>query len=292
MRIIITGAGGLLGRRLVTLLTERGHAVTGLSHAALDITDFQAIQRQIGAFAPDLVLHAAAMTQVDRCAEQPDEAIRVNGFGTQNLALACHRIGAALAYISTNEVFDGERAAPYLEYDVTRPINPYGYSKWVGEQAIRDLLPRHYIFRTSWLFAHGGDNFVQRLVKMAASGSALQVVTNEVAAPTYAEDCAAAICRLIETERFGIYHVVNEGNASRYAFARHVLDCAGYADVPIKPIIGAQRPRPSKPPMYSTLRNFAAAQMGITLRPWREAVSAFFEQERAITVHEISPVRQ
>lgn len=280
MRIIITGAGGLLGRRLAAFLMARDHDVTSLTHASLDITDFEAVNRRIGQAAPDLVIHAAAMTQVDRCAEQPDEALHVNGFGTQNMALACHRYGAALAFISTNEVFDGERAAPYLEYDTPRPINPYGYSKWVGEQAIRDLLPRHYIVRTSWLFAHGGDNFLQRVVNMAEQRTPIAVVTNEVAAPTYAEDCAEAISRLVETERYGIYHLVNEGSANRYTFARHILDCAGYADVLIQPIIGAQRPRPSKPPTYSTLRNFAAAQMGITLRPWHEAVNAYFDRNR------------
>jgi dTDP-4-dehydrorhamnose reductase len=281
MRILVTGAGGLLGRRVMAELTARGHTAQGVTHAALDITDFEAVSRVVGEAAPDLVIHCAAMTHVDRCAEQPDEALCVNGFGTQNVALACQQHGAALAYVSSNEVFDGERAIPYLEYDPTHPINPYGYSKWVGEQAVRDLLPRHYVIRTSWLFAHGGENFLHRLVKAATRGDALAVVTNEVAVPTYAEDLAEAVVRLVETGRYGIYHLVNNGSASRYQFARHLLDCAGFAGIPIMPIIAAQRPRPSRPPTYSVLRNFAAAQMGITLRPWQEAVSAFFSRERA-----------
>ena len=281
MRIVVTGAGGLLGRRVMAELTARGHTSIGVTHAALDITDFGAVRRVIGDAKPDLVVHCAAMTHVDRCAEQPDEALRINGYGTQNIALACHQYGAALAYLSSNEVFDGERAIPYLEYDATHPVNPYGYSKWVGEQAVRDLLPRHYIIRTSWLFAHGGDNFLHRLVKAAARGESLSVVTNEVAVPTYADDLAEAIGQLVETERYGVYHLVNAGSASRYQFARHLLDCAGYADLPITPIISAQRPRPSRPPTYCVLRNFAAAQLGITLRPWQAAVSAFFDRERA-----------
>lgn len=281
MRILVTGAGGLLGRRVMAELTGRGHVAQGVTHSALDITNFESVRRLVGEVAPDLVIHCAAMTHVNRCAEQPDEALLVNGYGTQNVALACHQYGAALAYVSSNEVFDGERGLPYLEYDQTHPINPYGYSKWVGEQAIRDLLPRHYVIRTSWLFAHGGDNFLHQLVKVATRGESISVVTNEVAVPTYVDDLAVALVRLIETGRYGIYHLVNDGSANRYQFARHLLDCAGFVGIPITPIIVAQRPRPSHPPTYSVLRNFAAAQLGITLRPWQEAVSAFFARERA-----------
>jgi dTDP-4-dehydrorhamnose reductase len=280
MRILVTGAGGLLGRRVMAELTARGHTPQGVPHTVLDITDCEAVSRVVGDARPELVIHCAAMTQVDRCAEQPDQALRVNGFGTHNVALACQQSGAALAYVSSNEVFDGEQAVPYLEYDATHPINPYGYSKWVGEQAVRELLPRHFVIRTSWLFAHGGDNFLHRLVRAATRGEALAVVTNEVAVPTYAEDLAEAVVRLVETGRYGIYHLVNDGSASRYQFARHLLDCAGFTGVPIMPIIAAQRPRPSQPPTYSVLRNFAAAELGIRLRPWQAAVSAFFARER------------
>src|SRR5579859_464666 len=236
MRILVTGVGGLLGRRVMAELTGRGHAAQGVTHSVLDITNFESVRRLVGEVAPDLVIHCAAMTHVNRCAEQPDEALLVNGYGTQNVALACHQYGAALAYVSSNEVFDGERGLPYLEYDQTHPINPYGYSKWVGEQAVRDLLPRHYVIRTSWLFAHGGDNFLHQLVKVATRGESISVVTNEVAVPTYAEDLTEAIVKLVETGRYGIYHLVNEGGASRYQFARYLLDCAGYSDVPITPI--------------------------------------------------------
>jgi|SRR5579859_3803296 len=284
MRIVVTGAGGQLGRRLMVELSARGQVAIGLTHSQFDMTDPSATRRAIGEIMPDLVIHCAGMTQVDRCAEQPDEALRVNGFGAQNVALACQRCRAAMAYVSTNEVFDGQQGAPYLEYDTPRPINPYGYSKWVGEQAVRELLFRHYIIRTSWVFSHGGTNFVHRLLLSASQGMPISVVTDEVAAPTYADDLAEAIARLIETGHYATYHLVNSGSASRYRFARHALDCAGYADVPISPILSAQRPRPSHPPTYSTLRNFSAALLGIELRPWQAAVEAFFVRERAQAV--------
>jgi len=289
MKILVTGAHGLLGRCLLTELAARGHIPTGSARSTLDITNLVQAQRVINEVQPDMVIHCAAMTQVDRCAEQPEEALRINGFGTQQMALACQKSGIPLAYISTNEVFDGEQVAGYLEYDQPRPINPYGYSKWVGEQAVRDLLPHHYIIRTSWGFAHGGDNFLHRVIKTAARGDTLSVVTNEIATPTYADDLAAAITRLVETEQYGIYHLVNDGRASRYQFARYLLDCAGYIGTPITPIISAQRPRPSRPPVYGVLRNFVAAQIGITLRPWQTAVSDFFVREQASGSSEFSP---
>lgn len=280
MRVLVTGAKGLLGRRLVMALEGVGHAVIGWDVDELDITDHAATVRQFRTVMPDLVIHCAALTNVDRCAELPDEALRVNGFGAQNVALAANDCGASMLHISTNEVFDGERNTPYLEYDATRPINPYGYSKWVAEQAILRLIPRHYIVRISWLFGHGGTNFLQKITQLAAQGRPLSVVTNEVAAPTYTDDLCEALMRLIDTGRYGIYHLTNEGGASRYAFARYILDVAGYADLPIQPINSAQWPRPSRPPTYATLRNFNAAQMGITLRPWQEAVELYFAREK------------
>lgn len=280
MDILVTGAGGLLGRQLMETLRSIGHQVTGWDVAELDITDYRQTVRAIRQLSPALIIHCAALTNVDLCAEQPDLALRVNGYGTENVALAAAVCGAALVYISSNEVFDGEQSAPYLEADRTRPINPYGYSKWVGEQAVLRLTPQHYIVRISWLFGHGGANFLQKITHAAREGKPLSVVTNEVAAPTYTEDFCEALTALIDTGRFGIYHLTNEGGVSRYAFARHILDCAGFADTPITPINSVQWRRPSQPPTYATLRNFNGAQLGITLRPWQQAVAAYFTQER------------
>ncbi|MEP7288473.1 MAG: dTDP-4-dehydrorhamnose reductase [Chloroflexota bacterium] len=281
MKILITGADGGVGSRLKDALTMRGHDTYGIDIGTLDITIYEATLAYMDSLRPDLVIHCAALTNVDLCAQQPDLAMRVNGIGTQNVALACQRVGAELCYLSTNEVFDGQRGTPYQEYDVPHPINAYGYSKWVGEQMIRDLLPRHMIVRTSWIFAHNGKNFLQKIAQAAADGKSLSVVTNEIGCPTYAEDLVEALSLLVESGRFGIYHLVNEGYTSRYNFARYILDCYGYADVPIARVIGAQYPRPSKPPVYSALSNIIAAHNGIRLRPWREAVDAFIERERS-----------
>lgn len=285
MRIIVTGAAGRLGNQLMHLLHARGHDVNGLDVVAadkiahVDITNFDAAHRFIYAHRPEVVIHPAAWTDVDGCARDPERAILVNGLGTQNVALAAAAVKSAVVYVSSNEVFDGKSTRPYYEYDAANPINPYGYSKWVGERAVMSLNPRHYVVRTAWLFAHGGKNFIQAILGVAQAGKPLRVVTNEIANPTYNDDLADALATLIETGRFGVYHFVNEGACSRYQFARYFLDKAGYTDLPITPIAAQEWPRLSTPPAYAALHNFAGRHMGITLRPWEAAVEAFLAKE-------------
>jgi dTDP-4-dehydrorhamnose reductase len=228
---------------------------------------------------PEIVVLTAAWTDVDACAREPEKAIAINGFGAQNVALTAAASNIPILYVSSNEVFDGHSRRPYREYDVANAINPYGYSKWVGERAVLHLNPRHYIVRTSWLFAHGGKNFIQAVLQRAQAGQPLRVVTNEVANPTYNNDLAQAIIALIQTQRYGIYHLVNSGYCSRYQFARYFLDRAGYAETPIEAISTQQWPRPSTPPVYAALENLAGKEIGITLRPWQEAVDEFLVRE-------------
>lgn len=279
MRILVTGAAGRLGSRLVSALAARNHEVTGVDVAELDVTDFSAVRQYIADCTPEVVIHAAAWTHVDGCAQEPERAILVNGLGAQHVALGAAQVGAAILYISSNEVFDGRSRRPYYEYDIPNPINAYGYSKWVGEQATIQVNPRHYIVRTAWLFAHGGRNFIQTILNAAKSGQALRVVTDEVANPTYNDDLVTAVAQLIQTGRYGIYHLANQGACSRYTFARYFLDRAGFADTVIERISIRQWPRPSTPPAYTSLHNMAGKVVGISLRPWQEAVDAFLERE-------------
>jgi len=282
MRIVITGAIGRLGSKLVELLSH-DHDVSGIDYDQLDITDFMAARTIISDLDPDVVIHCAAWTDVDGCARDPEKAIRINGHGAQNIALAAANVDAPIVYVSTNEVFYGQLNRPYLEYDMPNPANSYGYSKMVGERAVAEINQKHYIVRTSWLFAHGGKNFIHSIINAAQSGDHLRVVTDEVANPTYNDDLAVAITKLIRTERYGIYHLTNEGACSRYTFARHVLDTAGFDDVFIEPISSKEWPRASVPPAYTALTNLAGEMLGITLRPWTEAVEAFLENEGIIS---------
>jgi dTDP-4-dehydrorhamnose reductase len=284
MQILVTGAAGRLGGRLVELLNGLGHQVTGADIVGdhverLDISEFQTTRAFITQLHPDIVIHPAAWTDVNGCALDPRKAIIINGFGTQHVALGAAACGAAIVYVSTNEVFDGRADRAYYEYDLTNPINPYGYSKWVGEQAVLSINPRHYIVRTAWLFAHGGKNFIQTILNAAKEGKPLRVVDDEIANPTYNDDVAEAVTRLIDTGRYGIYHLVNEGSASRFAFARYFLDRTGFQATPIEPIKTTDWPRPSMPPAYGALENMAARHIGISLRSWQDAVDAFLKKE-------------
>lgn len=279
MRVFVTGAAGRLGSSLVERLRPQGYDVIGVDAAEGDVAHFDTIRGLVRAARPDIVIHAAAWTDVDGCAREPERAIAINGFGAQNVALAAAESGAAMVYVSTNEVFDGRLNRAYYEYDRPNPANAYGYSKWIGEQATMSLNPRHYVVRTAWLFAHGGKNFIQSILNAARAGKTLRVVANEVANPTYNDDLADAICRLILTERFGIYHLVNEGATSRYQFAEYALQRAGLGDVPLEKISSFEWQRPSTPPPYCALNNLAGPTVGVVLRPWQSAVDAFLAQE-------------
>ncbi len=273
MRILLTGHKGQLGQALQPRLAE--HEVLGCDLPEHDITDREAISAIVRQFQPDLILHAAAMTNVDGCARNPALAYRVNGMGTQNLALAAAECGCEMLTVSTNEVFDGQATAPYHEWATRAPINPYGRSKLAGEWYTQHLLNRFYIVRTAWLYAAGGRNFPHRILQLARERGSLRVVTDEVGNPTYVEDLAEAIVRLIATHAYGVYHLVNEGAASRYEFAQEILRLGGLTEVPLIPITSDQFQRASTPPSYAPLSNTAAAALGIRLRPWQAALAEF-----------------
>ncbi len=279
MHVLVTGALGRLGSKIAALLVEADHPVTGVDVDSFDLTDSEATRQAIELARPDLIIHCAALTNVDQCAREPDLALKVNAFGTYNVAMNAQRLGIPMILISTNEVFDGTAIKAYLEYDRTNPINPYGYSKWVAEEIVRDLVPAHTIIRTSWLFAHGGRNFIQAILERAKEGKPLRVVTDEVACPTYNDDLAQAVIAMAERQAYGTYHLVNEGAASRYEMAREILDRAGFGETSIEPILLKDYKRDSTPPPYAPLRNFFAAQMGVKLRPWQDALAAFMEKE-------------
>lgn len=274
MKVVITGHKGQLGQQFARAYT--GHEILGVDVPEHDITAYPAIVDTITAFQPDLVLHPAAYTNADGCARDPDLAFRVNALGTQNVALACAKADCPMVHISTNEVFDGHGEAPYLETDRTNPVNPYGRSKEAAEIYVRSLLHRYYIVRISWLFSPGGVNFPARMISLAEERGALSVVTDEISNPTYAPDLVQAVVALTQSGRYGIYHLVNEGECSRYTFARAILDGAGHSAVPIKEILLKDYVRASTPPLYAPLRNFAAAEsLGIRLRPWQEALADY-----------------
>jgi dTDP-4-dehydrorhamnose reductase len=273
MRIFITGIKGQLGRTLAATLTD--HELSGVDLPECDISDRSSIEAAIAQAAPHAVIHCAAMTDVDGCARDPQTAYRINGLGTQNVALACQASGATMLYISTNEVFDGTTDQPYREFDTPNPINPYAHSKLIGEWYTRHLLTRFYIVRTAWLYAPGVRNFPHRIIQLADERGQLQVVTDEVGSPTYVVDLAQAIGQLLASNQYGMYHFVNEGHCSRFDFAHQILQLTGRSAVPLEPTTLSTFQRDSTPPPYAPLANVAGAAIGIRLRPWQEALAEF-----------------
>jgi len=277
MRVVITGSKGQLGRAL--LETMEDHTFLPIDLPEHDFTTDLTFQAMVD-FAPEIVIHGGAFTHVDGCENDPDTAYRVNALGTQNVALACQTCGATMLYVSTNEVFDGAKKEPYLEFDPPNPIGVYGKSKLAGEMYVRAILNKFYIVRTAWLYARGGNNFVAKIIKAANERGALRVVTDEVSSPTYAPDLATAIVQLIQTGRYGIYHFTNEGACSRYEFALKILELSGRGHIPVTPITSDQYKRIAQPPPYSVIRNYCGSTaLGITLRPWEEALQEYFADE-------------
>ncbi len=277
MRIAVTGHKGQLGTALQTALA--GAELLGLDLPEHDITDASSISEAIVEFRPDVVIHGAAMTNVDGCEREPELAYRINTLGTQNVALACGRCGAAMVHVSTNDVFDGRLGRPYYEWDTPTPQSVYARSKAAAEFHVRTLLNRFYIVRTSWLYARGGENFITKIVRAADAHGQLRVVTDEVASPTYAPDLAKAIAELIRTEHFGIFHFANSGFCSRYDWAVKLLALSGRGHIPVEPITADQWQRAAPPPLYAPIPNLIGASLGITLRPWEDALRDYFAHD-------------
>lgn len=273
MKVLITGAKGMLGQDMVAEFQKRDYEVHAADHKALDITDIQAVRAAITALRPDIVVNCAAYTNVDKAESEPEIAMRVNGLGPRNLALACEATGAVLLHISTDYVFDGEKEGPYEIWDTPNPINVYGKSKLWGENYVRSLMHRYFIVRTSWLFGKGGRNFVTTMLELAKRGEPIRVVNDQRGCPTYTVDLARACVDLVESGCFGIYHVTNQGATTWYEFAREIFRCAGI-QIDLEAITSDQFPRPAKRPRNSELCSFPLREiLEWEIGDWRQGLT-------------------
>ncbi len=277
MKILLTGSGGQLG-------TDIQRASAGIHEVVahdldLDITDRAAVAERLAEVRPDIVLDAAAYTDVDGAEADELEAFRVNAMGAQNLALACQETGAALLYVSTDFVFNGEKSLPYTEFDLPDPSGVYGRSKHAGECYVMSLLERFYICRTSWLFGSGGSNFVKNIMRAGRENSEVGVVNDQEGCPTYARDLAVKLLEIIETGAYGIYHVCNAGCCTWYELTRQVFELAGI-DTPVVPVTTEELGRPAPRPRYSVMRGLAMAMQGLApMRHYREALEEFILED-------------
>ena len=268
MRITIVGHKGQLGEALQTALA--GEEFQLLDLPEYDMTAYPAATQIIEEWTPDVVLLPAAMTDVDGCETKPELAFRVNALGARNVALACQARHTPLLLVSTDYVFGDNKREPRYEYDRPDPQCIYARSKLAGEQIVRDLLSHFYIVRTAWLYDRTHRNFVNTIKRLSGERDRLKMVTTEEGSPTYAPDLAAAIARLIHTSAYGIYHFTNSGVCSRYQWARKIMDLLGRPDYAIEPT--DSYPRPAQVPAFVELKNTFGAALGISLRPWEEAL--------------------
>ncbi len=271
MRIAVTGSKGQLGSALQVAL--QGHDLLLIDLPENDITQLAATRASLAGFGPEVVIHAAAMTNVDGCEKDPQAAYRLNVLGTRNVAVAALECDAAMVYISTDYVFDGRKAEPYWEWDDCSPLSVYGRTKWNGERVVQQLCARAYIVRIAWLYGQGPRNFPQTVLRLADERGRLQMVTDEVGSPTYAADVAEALGLLVQQPAYGIYHLPNSGVCSRYEWAREILARTGRSHVEL--IATEKYVRAARVPAHAELRNFCGAEIGITMRPWREALNAY-----------------
>jgi dTDP-4-dehydrorhamnose reductase len=283
VRVLVTGAAGMLGQAVMPALRAGGHVALGVDLPELDVTRLESLQRAVQDFRPDWVFHLAAFTRVDDCETRRDEAFLVNGEGARNAALAAAGAGAALLALSTDYVFDGTATRPYRESDAANPQSVYGASKWAGEQAVREVHPRHVIVRTSWLFGPGGGNFVDTILARARAGQPLRVVDDQRGSPTFTRDLAQGLLRLAATGASGTYHCTNSGECTWYELAAHAVARAGL-DVSLERTDTASFPRPAKRPAYSVLGNASFEQVtGWRMPAWPDAVERHLAAMAGVT---------
>lgn len=287
MKVLVVGARGMLGQDLVPVLQRVGHEVVSADRTpspkseTLDITDLEQVRRCFAESAPEAVFNVAAYTNVDGAEEDVDGAYRINALGAWNLALACQDLDIPLIYISTDYVFDGTRGSAYDEYDVTNPQSVYGRSKRAGEIHVERLCRKHYIVRTSWLYGHAGKNFVETILKAGAERPELRVVNDQWGCPTATADLAEVLVRLLESGRYGTYHVTGQGVCTWFDFAAEILRLGGLS-TPIHPQTTEELNRPAPRPAYSELRNYALELAGLPLLPhWKDSLGRYFAQRPA-----------
>ena len=276
MKILVTGAQGMLGTDLVKVLSTK-HEMLPFSHGQLDITDRDATISALKSLRPDIIINCAAYTKVDSAEEERDRAFLINGVGAQNVATSCEEKGIPVCHVSTDYVFDGTKQTPYTPFDNTGPINTYGESKLAGEKYIQWITNRFYIVRTSWLYGKKGHNFVNTVLRLSRERDEIKIVHDQTGSPTWTVSLSAAIGRLIETGAFGIYHVTDDtgGGISWYDFAQEIIASIG-SDVKVEPVRTEDYPTAARRPRNSVLdMSLNAHIFGFRPPKWSDALRDF-----------------
>ncbi len=278
MKVLVTGVKGQLGYDVCKVLSDRSVSWVGTDAADCDITDREAVEALFQRERPDGVIHCAAYTAVDKAEENEALAFAVNETGTRNIALACKALDAKLVYLSTDYVFPGVGEGFYAVEDETGPLNVYGRSKLAGELAVRELVEKRFIVRTSWVFGKNGSNFVRTMLRLAESREEVGVVCDQVGSPTYTADLAPLLCDMVESERYGVYHATNEGVCSWAEFAQAIFRTAG-KKVTVKPLATKDYPVKAARPLNSRLDKGSLDAAGFARLPsWQDALKRYLKE--------------
>jgi dTDP-4-dehydrorhamnose reductase len=278
MRVLLAGAGGMLGSDAVEAIATRGHTVFGLPRSELDITDAAAVEDVIVELGPDWVVNCAAWTDVDGAEAAERRAMRVNDTGAAMVSATAAAHDARVLYVSSDYVFDGQKGSPYVESDLPAAISAYGRSKQAGETSVAIANPRHIIVRSSWLFGAGGGNFVETMLRIGSEQPEVLVVSDQVGSPTYTPHLAQAIALLLEDEEYGIHHVTASGECSWFEFAQEIFDQAGL-ETRVMAATTEMLARPAPRPSYSVLASERPDP--IVLPDWHQGLAEYLAARRA-----------
>lgn len=279
MKVLVTGVKGQLGFDVCNELTKRNIENKGIDKEDCDITDEQAVLSYIKNYAPDVVVHCAAYTAVDRAEDDKEICYNVNVKGTEYIARACKEIDAKMVYISTDYVFEGKGDTAYEVDDKAAPDNTYGLTKYQGEEAVRKILNKYFIIRISWVFGINGNNFINTMMKLGESRSELNVVADQIGSPTFTYDLAPLICDMIATDKYGIYHATNEGYCSWAEFAEYIFSVTGQK-VLVHHIKSEEYPTKASRPKNSRLSKASLDNAGFKRLPhWQDAVKRYIHEK-------------
>ncbi len=279
MKVLVTGVKGQLGLDVCKELDKRHIENKGIDKDDCDITDETAVLNYIKSYAPDIVVHCAAYTAVDRAEDEKEICFNVNVKGTEYIAKACKEIDAKMVYISTDYVFEGVGETAYEVDDKAAPDNTYGITKYQGEEEVRKILNKYFIIRISWVFGINGNNFINTMMKLGESRNELNIVADQIGSPTFTYDAASLICDMIATDKYGIYHATNEGYCSWADFAEYIFSVTGQK-VLVHHIKSEEYPTKASRPKNSRLSKASLDKAGFKRLPdWKNAVKRYIDEK-------------
>jgi len=291
MKTIVTGAAGMLGSDLCPLLLKNNFDIypTDLysdnkNNEVLDVGKRDQVIDYVKKINPDMIIHLAAETDVDKCEKMPDRAFSVNTIGTENIALACKELDIPMVFISTGAVFDGKKNGPYIETDIPHPVNVYGKTKLEAENVVKKILSKYFIFRAGWMIGGGGKDkkFVGKIINILKEKKQLSVVIDKKGCPTFTDDMSFNMLQVIKTDNYGLFHMVNKGATTRFDIALKIVEYLDRKDVTVKPVTSESFPLLARRPDSEALKNRNLERLGLNFMPkWEDSLKRYIAKLKA-----------